>query len=76
MLSTLAVFGPLGPMEIGVIFVAILVLFGAKKIPEFAKGLGKASGEFKKARNEFENEIARAEKSINEEDKKDDDKKS
>ncbi len=60
-------FGPLGPMEIGVIFVAILVLFGAKKIPEFAKGLGKATGEFKKARTEFENEISRAEKSVDEE---------
>jgi len=66
----LLAFGPLGPMEIGVIFVAILVLFGAKKIPEFAKGLGKATGEFKKARTEFENEISRAEQSVEEEDKK------
>ncbi|MDB6070599.1 MAG: hypothetical protein JWL81_1770, partial [Verrucomicrobiales bacterium] len=34
--------------------------FGAKKLPEFARGLGKSMGEFKKARNEFEQEIHRA----------------
>lgn len=71
---TILAFGPLGPMEIGVIFVAILVLFGAKKIPEFAKGLGKATGEFKKAREEFEGEISRAEKSVREDKNEDKDK--
>lgn len=60
----------LGPQEMMFIFVAVLVLFGAKKIPEFAKGLGKASGEFKKARNEFETEIKRAEDSVDDDDKK------
>ena len=53
-----------GPQEMMFIFIAVLVLFGAKKIPEFAKGLGKASGEFKKARSEFENEIQRAEDDV------------
>lgn len=38
----------------------VLLLFGAKKLPEFARGLGKSMGEFKKARNEFEQEINRA----------------
>lgn len=42
------------------IFVLVLLLFGAKKIPELARGLGKSMGEFKKARNEFEDEIKRA----------------
>ena len=56
--------GPLGAPEMILIFVVILVLFGAKKIPEFAKGLGKATGEFKKARTEFENEIQRAEDDV------------
>ena len=39
------------------IFLAVLLLFGAKKLPEFARGLGRSMGEFKKARQEFEHEI-------------------
>lgn len=46
--------------EMIMIFVVILLLFGAKKLPELAKGLGKSMGEFKKARDEFEHEIHRA----------------
>lgn len=39
--------------EILVIFLVILLLFGAKKIPEIARSLGKASYEFKKAKEEL-----------------------
>ena len=56
----LAFLGSLGGPEIAVIFVIVLLLFGAKKIPELARGLGKSMGEFKKAQNEFESEIKRA----------------
>ncbi len=56
--------GNLGSSEMMVIFIAILLLFGAKKIPELARGLGKSMGEFKKARDEFENEITRAEDEV------------
>src|ERR1017187_7733637 len=45
-----------GP-ELVVVFVVILVLFGSKKIPEFAKGLGQGIKEFKKASREVTNEI-------------------
>jgi sec-independent protein translocase protein TatA len=38
--------------ELLVVMVVILVLFGAKRIPEFAKGLGKGINEFKKASKE------------------------
>ena len=38
--------------ELLVVMVVILVLFGAKRIPEFAKGLGKGINEFKKASRE------------------------
>ena len=38
-----------GPMELLLIFLVILLLFGAKRLPEIAKGLGKAITEFKKA---------------------------
>lgn len=40
-----------------VIFLIILLLFGAKKIPELARGIGKGMGEFKKAKDDFEKEI-------------------
>jgi len=56
---TLAVLG-LGSGEVVLVVVVILVLFGAKKIPEFAKGLGKGISEFKKASREVTDEIERA----------------
>ena len=54
----------LGPAEMAVIFVLVLLLFGAKKLPELARGMGKGMGEFKKARQEFENEIRSAQDDI------------
>ena len=54
----------LGGQEMMVIFVIILLLFGAKKIPELARGLGKSMGEFKKARDDFEREITRSEDEV------------
>ena len=54
----------LGGQEMIIIFVVILLLFGAKKIPELARGLGKSMGEFKKARDDFEKEITRAETDV------------
>lgn len=72
----------LGLTEILVIFVAILLLFGAKRIPEIARALGRASHEFKKAKDEIINETKElkdaAEKKAAQEDqagKKDNDKK-
>ena len=53
-------FAGLGGQEIFFIFLAVLLLFGAKKLPEFARGLGRSMGEFKKARQEFEHEINKA----------------
>ena len=43
-----------GLPEIILILLAVLILFGGKKIPELAKGLGKSLSEFKKWRNESE----------------------
>lgn len=39
------------------IFLILLLLFGAKKLPQLARGIGKSVGEFRKAREEFEEEI-------------------
>ena len=44
------------------VFLIVVVLFGAKKIPDLARGLGKSVGEFKKAKNEFDKEAQKAEK--------------
>jgi len=43
------------------VFLIVLLLFGAKKLPQLARGIGKSAGEFKRARDEFEREITRAE---------------
>ena len=53
--------GPLGTPELVLIFIVILLLFGAKKLPELAGRIGKSMGELKKARDVFEREIARPE---------------
>ena len=49
-----------GSPELVFIFLLCLLLFGAKKLPELARGLGKSMGEFQKARAEIEREIAKA----------------
>ncbi|MEM6909951.1 MAG: twin-arginine translocase TatA/TatE family subunit [Verrucomicrobiota bacterium] len=52
-----------GPQEMILIFLILLLLFGAKKLPELARGIGKSMGEFKKAREDFEDEIKKGETS-------------
>jgi sec-independent protein translocase protein TatA len=39
------------------VFLALVLIFGADKIPKLARGLGKSLGEFKKAKEEFEKEL-------------------
>lgn len=46
----------LGPGELMLVVGAIVLLFGAKKLPEFARSLGKAKGEFKRGLDEEEKE--------------------
>lgn len=50
----------LGWPEIIGILVVVLILFGAKKLPELAKGLGQGIKEFKKASNDMQNELHRS----------------
>ena len=47
----------LGWPELVLIFVAILLLFGARRLPEMAKGLGKGIREFKKAIKDTTDEV-------------------
>ena len=46
-----------GPWEIFIVLLILLLLFGGKKLPEIAKGLGKGIQEFKKASKEVTDEI-------------------
>lgn len=57
--TCLAVLGLSGG-ELVMVLVAVLILFGAKKIPEFAKGLGQGIKEFKKASTDVTNEFQNA----------------
>ena len=50
-------FGNFGVGELLVVFLVILVLFGSKKIPDLAQGLGKGLREFKKAVKDVEDEV-------------------
>ena len=49
--------GNIGWMELIVIFCVVLLFFGAKRIPEVARALGKASREFKNARDSVVDEV-------------------
>lgn len=59
-MTFLASFMNLGGPDLLVILVIILVLFGAKKLPELARGLGQAIKEFQKAKDEFTDELHKA----------------
>ena len=58
---TLAVFG-LGTTEMLLILAVVILLFGAKKLPELAKGMGKSIKEFKKASNETDEDTDASDK--------------
>jgi sec-independent protein translocase protein TatA len=56
-LTTLFVGGMPGGMELAVILLIAVLLFGANKIPKLARSTGEAMGEFKKGRQEVEDEL-------------------
>ena len=60
MQQSLLFLGDIGGSELILIMVVILVFFGANKIPELARGLGKGIREFKDASSEIRNEFERA----------------
>jgi sec-independent protein translocase protein TatA len=49
-------FGSLGPGELIVIFFILVLLFGAKKLPQLGEGIGKALKNFKQSVNEGESQ--------------------
>lgn len=61
MISLLA-FMNIGGQELIFILLIILILFGAKKLPELARGMGQAIKEFQKAKDEFSDELHKGSK--------------
>ena len=47
----------LGPWEIVLIILVVILIFGGKKLPELARGLGKGLKEFRKAKKEITDEV-------------------
>lgn len=68
MMTPLAYLG--SPAQWMVLIVACLVIFGAKRLPELARLLGRSLGEFSKARREFERALKESEKAADSEDHK------
>jgi sec-independent protein translocase protein TatA len=62
-MSLIASFMNLAGPDLIVILLIVLVLFGAKKLPELARGMGQAVKEFQKAKDEFNDELHKAGKS-------------
>jgi sec-independent protein translocase protein TatA len=70
-MNAILLFGMPGMGEWVLIGLVVLIFFGAKKIPEFAKGLGRGIREFKDAVNDVKKEVDDAGKEVNKiEDKK------
>ncbi len=60
----------IGTSELVLVLIAALFLFGPTKLPELARSLGKAAGEFKKAQIETEFDLKKPDKPLNEKDTK------
>ena len=50
-------FGSIGPSELIVVMLIVLLLFGSKRLPELARGIGKATRQFRKAMEDVKEEI-------------------
>jgi sec-independent protein translocase protein TatA len=59
--SILLFFGGIGTSEVVLIMAVLLLFFGAKRIPEIAKGLGRGIREFKDATNDIKRQIEEGE---------------
>jgi sec-independent protein translocase protein TatA len=56
MTTTFSILAMIGPTEIIIVAILVLLLFGGRKIPELMKGLGRGMKEFKDAQKENETE--------------------
>ena len=53
-MKSMTILGMIGPWQVVLIVLVVLILFGGKKIPELMKGLGKGMEEFKDATKEID----------------------
>ncbi len=60
LLNPLAFLQNLGPWEVILIFMIVLILFGAKRLPELFRSFGQSIKEFKKATQEIQDEVQTA----------------
>ncbi len=61
-MNFLAILSNLAGPDLIIILLIVLVLFGAKKLPELARGMGQAMKEFQKAKDDFTDELHQAPK--------------
>jgi sec-independent protein translocase protein TatA len=59
-MKSLVILGAIGPTEIIIILVIVILLFGGRKIPELMKGIGQGMREFKKASRGEEPELKKS----------------
>jgi TatA/E family protein of Tat protein translocase len=63
-MSPLFALGMPGLQEWVLILLIVLILFGAKRLPELARGLGQSVNEFRKAKDEFDRELRKTNESL------------
>ena len=56
-MTSAVLLGIVGPWQIVLVVLVVLLMFGGKKIPELMKGLGKGISEFKKGKNDIEKDL-------------------
>lgn len=67
-MNTTLLFGMPGGMEWVLILFIVVLLFGAKKIPDLARGLGKGIREFKDASKEIKDEVTKVDQHVKDKD--------
>lgn len=70
-MNTLAILS--SPLQWGILILVCLLVFGAKRLPDIARALGRSLGEFGKARREFEDALNNSAKEAEKKDEKNDD---
>jgi sec-independent protein translocase protein TatA len=66
-MNSFIIVGMIGPWQVVLIILVILLLFGGRKIPELMKGLGQGMKEFKKATRDEDPEDKKSDKSKDDE---------
>lgn len=67
-MNTILLFGMPGGMEWVLILFIVVLLFGAKKIPDLARGLGRGIREFKDASKEIKDEVTKVDQQVKDQD--------